>query len=229
MDRKKLDAVITCDEPVVESHIRFTVGVSVYTQSSKREWSSRWWDAICGSQQKSFALICVAQIKRGHGLVEKEDITTHNHSSECNCTQWSQSQIIVLMTVIAKITVFISITDCARLVFFEPCPNCFWNQYKGRGVYTYSSKWWNREDDVSILSASIWRCSFIISFNTLCWRCGRWPARSFVLVFSFAPLPPRRFWRYRPSGRAQEQRGGYASDPATHPAFDLEENDHHEK
>ena len=42
-------------------------------------------------------------------------------SSKGSCTQWSQSRIIVLVTILVAVIVLISVADCARPVFFEPC------------------------------------------------------------------------------------------------------------
>ena len=49
-------------------------------------------------------------------------------SSKGSCSQWSQSRIIVLVTILVAVIVLISVADCARPVFFEPCSSD-WDDY----------------------------------------------------------------------------------------------------
>ena len=75
-------------------------------------------------------------------------------SSKGSCTQWSQSRIIVLVTILVAVIVLISVADCARPVFFEPCFSYKW--------LNFSKNAWN------FASFEIWsgcRCDMKIIFG----------------------------------------------------------------
>ena len=94
--------------------IAIAVRIAVYqsrSQSQSRSKSSAWSDDLSHQSQSPLTTTVV--------LFSDSDCG----SSKGSCTQWSQSRIIVLVTILVAVLVPISVADCARPVFFEPWKN----------------------------------------------------------------------------------------------------------